>query len=87
MENDTTVYVGLDVSKAKIAVGLADSERNGEVRYYGEIANRADAVRKLVDKLAVRHDRLCFCYEAGPTGYGLYRQLCALGSRLNLSTK
>lgn len=58
MKNDTTVYVGLDVSKARIAVGLADASRNGEVRYYGEIANRADAVRKLADKLAARHGRL-----------------------------
>ncbi len=69
MENDTTVYVGLDVSKAKIAVGLAEDSRKGEVRYYGEIANRADAVRKLADKLAALHGGLCFCYEAGPTGY------------------
>lgn len=79
MGNDTTVYVGLDVSKAKIAVGLAEDGRKGEVRYWGEIANRVDAVRKLVDKLAARHGRLCLCYEAGPTGYGLHRQLCALG--------
>ncbi len=60
-------------------VDLAEAGRNGEVRYYGEIANRADAVRKFVDKLAGRHERLCFCYEAGPTGYGLYRQLSGLG--------
>jgi transposase len=79
MGNDTAVYVGLDVSKDKIAVGLADGGRKGEVRYWGEITNRADAVRKLVGKLAARHGQLCFCYEAGPTGYGLYRQLCALG--------
>lgn len=79
MSDDTTVYVGLDVSKDKIAVGPAEAGRKGEVRYYGEIANRADAVRKLADRLAARHGRLCFCYEAGPTGYGLYRQLCTLG--------
>ncbi|ELT46236.1 IS110 family transposase [Brucella sp. ZJ1_1] len=79
MVDDTTLYVGLDVSKEKIAVGLAEAGRKGEVRYYGEIANRADTVRKFVDKLAGRHERLCFCYEAGPTGYGLYRQLSGLG--------
>jgi len=77
--DDTALYVGLDVSKEKIVVDLAEAGRNGEVRYYGEIANRADAVRKFVDKLAGRHERLCFCYEAGPTGYGLYRQLSGLG--------
>ena len=79
MVDDIALYVGLDVSKEKIAIGLAEAGRKGEVRYYGEIANRADAVRKFVDKLAGRHGRLCFCYEAGPTGYGLYRQLSALG--------
>lgn len=79
MIDDIALYVGLDVSKEKIAVGLAEAGRKGELRYYGEIANRADAVRKFVDKLARRHARLCFCYEAGPTGYGLYRQLSGLG--------
>ncbi|SNY93565.1 Transposase [Cohaesibacter sp. ES.047] len=79
MDDDIAIYVGLDVSKEKIAIGLAEAGRKGEVRYYGEIANRADAVRKFVGKLADRHGRLCFCYEAGPTGYGLYRQLTSLG--------
>lgn len=79
MVDDIAVYVGLDVSKEKIAIGLAEAGRKGAVRYYGEIANRADAVRKFVDKLARRHGHVCFCYEAGPTGYGLYRQLSGLG--------
>ncbi|MCY1667615.1 IS110 family transposase [Rhizobium sp. SL86] len=79
MVDDIAIYVGLDVSKEKIAVGLAEAGRKGEVRYYGETANRADAVRKLAEKLAGCHGRLCFCYEAGPTGYGLYRQLSGLG--------
>ena len=37
------------------------------------------AVRKLVAKLAARYDRLTFCYEAGPTGYGLHRLIKGLG--------
>lgn len=28
---------------------------------------------------ASKYRRLHFCYEAGPTGYGLYRQIIALG--------
>jgi transposase len=32
-----------------------------------------------VAKLEKRHGRLHFCYEAGPTGYGLHRQLTKLG--------
>jgi transposase len=33
----------------------------------------------MVARLEKRHRRLHFCYEAGPTGYGLYRQLTAMG--------
>ncbi len=78
MEQNTT-YVAFDTSKETIAVALAEGGRRGEVRFFGTVANRPEAVRKLVDKLAGRHSRLAFCYEAGPTGYGLYRQIRALG--------
>jgi transposase len=30
-------------------------------------------------KLASQYGRLHLCYEAGPTGYGLYRQILDLG--------
>jgi transposase len=43
------------------------------------VLHRADQVRKLAEKLAARGERLHFCYEAGPCGYGLYRQLVELG--------
>jgi transposase len=36
-------------------------------------------VAELVRKLAERYETLQFCYEAGPTGYGLHRQILALG--------
>jgi transposase len=36
-------------------------------------------VTKLVRRLASRHGKLTFCYEAGPTGYGLYRLITRLG--------
>ena len=72
VEQNTT-YVAFDTSKETIAVALAEGRRRGEVRFFGTVANRPEAVRKLVDKLAGRHSRLAFCYEAGPTGYGLHR--------------
>src|ERR1700719_2796364 len=78
VEQNTT-YVAFDTSKETIAVALAEGRRRGEVRFFGTVANRPEAVRRLVDKLAGRHSRLAFCYEAGPTGYGLYRQIRALG--------
>jgi transposase len=58
---------------------VADGNRNGEVRYLGEFDNTPEAVAKLVRKLADRYETLHFCYEAGPTGYGLYRQILTLG--------
>jgi transposase len=49
------------------------------VRYLGEIDSADAATRKLVAKLAVKYRSLTFCYEAGPTGYGLYRLIRSLG--------
>ncbi len=81
MEHDSEVFVGLDVAKARHAVAVAEEGRSGEVRFIGEIDSDAAAVRRMVAQLAKRHGRLHFCYEAGPTGYGLYRQLIALGHK------
>src|SRR3712207_5865214 len=73
------VCVGLDTHKAKIAVAVAEPGRAGEVRFHGEIANQPDAVRRLIERLGAKHGRLRVCYEAGPCGYGLHRQITALG--------
>ncbi|MGI2298205.1 IS110 family transposase, partial [Paenibacillus sp. GXUN7292] len=71
----TTKYIGLDVSKAKIAVAIADEDRQ-EARYWGAIAHTKEAVRKLIQQLLKKEDvTLEVCYEAGPTGYVLYRWL------------
>ena len=72
-------FVAFDSAKEKHAVAIADDGRDGEVRYLGEIDNSPDAVSKLVAKLSRQYERLHFCYEAGPTGYGLHRQLTDLG--------
>ena len=71
-------YIGLDVHKETIAVAVAE-ERGGELRYWGEIENRPEEVRRLLARLEGPDLRLQFCYEAGPCGYGLYRQLVAAG--------
>src|SRR5512132_2575174 len=75
MEKDSR-FVGLDVHAATIAVAVA--EPGAEVRSLGTIPNTPEAVRRLVKKLGPA-DRLRVCYEAGPTGYVLYRQLRELG--------
>ena len=79
MEQHSEIFIGLDTAKLKIAVAVANGERNGEVRFYGDIASDSGSVRSMVDKLAARGARLHFCYEAGPTGYDLYRQIIAMG--------
>ena len=79
MGEDRTVCVGLDTHKAKIAMAVAEPGRLGEVRFQGDIANQPDAVRRLVERLGKKHGQLSFCYEAGPCGYGLHRQITALG--------
>ena len=72
-------FVAFDVSKTKHAVAIADGGRGSEVRFLGEVANTPTAVERLIRKLAGRYAKLHICYEAGPTGYGLHRQIQALG--------
>jgi transposase len=79
MSNISEAFVAFDTSKLRNAVAIADAGRAGEVRFLGEIENTEAATAKLVRKLAAKYRRLTFCYEAGPTGYGLYRQIKSLG--------
>lgn len=73
-------FVGLDVHKASISISVAEEGRGGAVRFIGVIPNTAEELRKMAKKLA-RHGELEFCYEASGCGYGIYRQLMALGHR------
>jgi hypothetical protein len=61
----------------KHAVAIADVGREGEIRYLGEIDSSPAVVERVIGKLAGRYETLRVCYEAGPTGYGLYRQVRA----------
>jgi transposase len=72
-------FVAFDTAKARNSVAIADAGRHGEVRYLGEFENSDAATRKLVNQLSKKYDRLSFCYEAGPTGYGLFRLIQSLG--------
>ena len=73
------IYVGLDVHKDTIAVALAEAGFREEVREHGKISNSSAALKALTEKLAGKTRGLRFCYEAGPCGYGIQRQLSAMG--------
>ena len=79
MKKYSEIFVGIDAAKAKHAVAVAEGGRRGEIRYLGEIESSPSSVEKVIRKLAARAGKLHVCYEAGPTGYGLYRQVKALG--------
>ena len=70
MEDHSEVFVGMDVSKSRIAVALAEGGRAGEVRFLSEIEASEAAVRKLVRRLSAKHRKLTFCYEAGRPAMG-----------------
>src|SRR5205823_6297261 len=77
VDKDITVWVGMDVHKDTIAVhwlrGLEDQV--GEER---QILNEPKAVGKLVKQL-LKLGQIRACYEAGPCGYAIRRQVVELG--------
>jgi hypothetical protein len=73
------VFVAFDVAKKKHAVAIAEGGRAGEVRFLGEVENSRLPIERTIRRLADRYERLHVCFEAGPTGYGLYRRIQALG--------
>ena len=79
MGHHNEAFIGIDTSKLRNAVALAEGGRGSEVRYHGEIDNTDAATRKLVAKLSAKYRKLTFCYEAGPTGYALYRLIKGFG--------
>lgn len=72
--NKRVDYIGLDVHKETIAVAIAP-QGDTEVRNYGIIGGRLDALDKVIKKLQGSGVELRFVYEAGPCGYVIYRHL------------
>jgi transposase len=62
---ETTMFIGLDVHKATIAVAIAEGGRREAARYFGEMENTSAALSKLAKKYGRSNVRLSFCYEAG----------------------
>ena len=76
--NQFIKYVGLDTHKDTIAVAIADTA-GGKPRFYGEIVNTTTALSKLMKDISPNGEVVSYCYEAGPCGYGIYRQISTSG--------
>jgi transposase len=70
-------FVGLDVHKESIAIAVAESDGTAP-QLVVQIPSDTAQVIKTLRKLGKGGTIRC-CYEAGPTGYGLYRALRAAG--------
>lgn len=79
MADYSEAFVGIDVAKSRNAIAIADAGREGEVRFFGEVDASDTSMRRVIQRTAAKFDRIHFCYEAGPTGYGLYRLIRSLG--------
>jgi transposase len=77
MDKRITLFVGLDVHKDSIAMGVAPSGRD-EPRFVGTVAPQWATLSKALGRLG-RAQQLQIVYEAGPCGYTLARQLHAHG--------
>ena len=78
MSNPTTLFVGLDVHKDSISVAYAADGRAAP-QFVGPIGSRKSDIDKMIRRLQGKAARLVVAYEAGPCGYGLYRQLKSKG--------
>jgi transposase len=69
MHHCSTLYIGLDVHKASIAVAYVAKDHDADVIYLGTIGTRHVDLETLVRKLQSKAKHLVFVYEAGPCGY------------------
>lgn len=79
MEDDITVFIGLDVHKDSIAVAAADAGRCAP-RFIGTCAPKITELCKTLAHLGQPAHALV-AYEAGPTGFALARELAEHGWR------
>jgi transposase len=70
-------YVGLDVHKESITIAVAEAG-GGDPDVLATIANDSGQLVRRLRRLGSVGMLRC-CYEAGPTGFGLYRTLTAQG--------
>jgi transposase len=79
MAQSTPLFVGLDVHKDSIAVAHATGDSAAPPVFVGAIGSRQADLDQLLRRLRSKSAALTVAYEAGPSGYGLYRYLTAKG--------
>ena len=72
--NASIIYVGMDVHKDTIVIAVAREGREA-AENWKTIPNEGVRLRKALKMLVKNGEVLKVCYEAGPTGFGLCRQL------------
>lgn len=80
MDNQSTVYIGLDVHKDSITVARVGAAVTDPVVDVGTIGTQQYAIDRLIGKLS-GHGPLLLVYEAGPCGFWLQRYLSGKGQR------
>ena len=75
------VHLGMDVSKDSISVAILPPDRDTAV--VDKISSDGESVRRLIKRVG-RPKGIWACYEAGPTGYDLYRLLGSMGVRCDV---
>ena len=75
------IHLGMDVSRDSISVAVPAPD--SDVAEIDKISSDEESVRRLVKRLG-RPAGLWACYEAGPTGYDLYRLLGSMGVRCDV---
>jgi transposase len=77
MDERIKFFVGLDAHKDSISLAACEASRE-PARFIGTIGPDVRGVLKILAK-AGDPSSVNVVYEAGPTGYGLYRELCHRG--------
>jgi transposase len=77
MQNDSTLFVGVDLHKDSITVAYALD--HGEIETLGKTGTSQIEIDRLCKRLKAKGRHIKVVYEAGPCGYGLQRRLAARG--------